>query len=160
MTDIVDAKFIVNGKPVALSADPNRSVLEILREELQLTGTKYGCGEGACGACTILVDGKPKFSCSLLLSDIVGKKVSTIEGLAQGEKLHPMQEAFLAEGAYQCGYCTTGMIMAGAALLDQKAEPSDEQIQKAIGTRICRCCTYPMIAAAIRRAAKGEVSRG
>ena len=160
MADIVDAKFTVNGKPVALSADPNRSVLEILREELQLTGTKYGCGEGACGACTVLVDGKPKFSCSMLLSEIVGKKVTTIEGLAQGEKLHPVQQAFLDEGAFQCGYCTAGMIVAGAALLDQNASPSDAEIAKAVGPHICRCCTYPMIAAAVRRAAKGEVSRG
>src|SRR5437588_3492032 len=142
MADVVDAKFTVNGKAVALSTDPNRSVLEILREELQLTGTKYGCGEGACGACTVLVDGKPKFSCSMLLSEIVGKKITTIEGLAQGEKLHPVQQAFLDEGAYQCGYCTAGMIMAGAALLDQKPHPTDEQIHKAIGSHICRCCTY------------------
>ena len=159
MADTVDAKFSVNGKPIELSADPNRSVLEILREELQLTGTKYGCGEGACGACTILVDGKPKFSCSILLSDIIGKKVTTIEGLAHGETLHPVQQAFLDEGAFQCGYCTAGMIIAGAALLDQQPQPSDEQINKAIGPHICRCCTYPMIAAALKRAAGASAAK-
>src|SRR5207247_2712385 len=124
MADSVDAKFTVNGKPVALSADPNRSVLEILREELQLTGTKYGCGEGACGACTVLVDGNPKFSCSILLEEIVGKKITTIEGLANGDKLHPVQQEFLDEGAFQCGYCTADMIMAGAGRRAKAPGPS------------------------------------
>src|SRR6266480_2223487 len=108
MSDPVEANFTVNGKDVSLKTDPERSVLEILREDLQLTGTKYGCGEGACGACTVLVDGKPKFSCSTPESEIAGKKITTIEGLAKGATLHPAQQAFLADEAFQCGYCTAG----------------------------------------------------
>src|SRR5205809_6405821 len=112
-SETASVSFTINGLNKAIESPPDRTLLEVLREELQLTGTKYGCGEGACGACTVLVDGKPKFSCSMLLSEIVGKKLTTIEGLAQGEKLHPVQQAFLDAGAYQCGYCTAGMIMAG-----------------------------------------------
>ena len=154
MSQGVEAKFTVNGKPVSVTTDPNRSVLEILREDLQLTGTKYGCGEGACGACTVLVDGKPKFSCSTLLSEIVGKKIVTIEGLASGETLHPVQQAFLDEGAYQCGYCTAGMIMGAVALLEKNRKPSDEQIARGMNGHICRCGTYPKIVAAVRKAAE------
>src|SRR5438128_5356402 len=106
--------FTVNGKQSAIESDPDRSLLEVLREDLQLTGTKYGCGEGACGACTVLVDGQPKFSCGTPLAEIVGKSVTTIEGLAEGDKLHPAQQAFLDEAGFQCGYCTAGMIMATA----------------------------------------------
>src|SRR5687768_420661 len=154
MSDPVDAKFTVNGKEVALRSDPDRSVLEILREDLQLTGTKYGCGEGACGACTILIDGRPKFSCSMLLKEIAGRKITTIEGLAKGETLHPAQQAFLEQEAFQCGYCTAGMILATAALIESTKQPSDEQITRAIDNHICRCCTYPKIASAVKRAAE------
>src|SRR5215211_21918 len=127
-----ELKFQLNGKETALSSDTGRSLLEVLREDLKMTGTKYGCGEGACGACTILVDGKPKFSCSMLLREIVGKKITTIEGLSKGERLHPAQQAFLEEEAFQCGYCTAGMIVAAAALLDTNKKPSDEQIARAL----------------------------
>jgi aerobic-type carbon monoxide dehydrogenase small subunit (CoxS/CutS family) len=154
MAEAVDAKFTVNGKGVAITSDPDRSVLEVLREDLHLTGTKYGCGEGACGACTILVDGKPKFSCSMLLREIAGKKLTTIEGLANGQTLHPAQQAFLAEEAFQCGYCTAGMIVAAAALLETNKKPSDAQIATALKGHICRCCTYPKIAAAVKKAAE------
>jgi carbon-monoxide dehydrogenase small subunit len=154
MSDAVETKFSVNGKDVTLQTDPDRSVLEVLREDLQLMGTKYGCGEGACGACTVLVDGKPKFSCSTLVSEIVGKKITTIEGLAKNGQLHPVQQAFLAEEAFQCGYCTAGMIVAASALLDVNKKPSDADIVKAMNGHICRCCTYPKIAAAIHKAAE------
>jgi aerobic-type carbon monoxide dehydrogenase small subunit (CoxS/CutS family) len=150
----VDARFTVNGKEHALTTDPDRSVLEVLREDLQLTGTKYGCGEGACGACTILIDNKPKFSCSLLVKEIAGRKITTIEGLATGDTLQPAQQAFLENEAFQCGYCTAGMIVATAALLESSRQPSDEQITRALNTHICRCCTYPKIASAVRRAAE------
>src|SRR3954464_733132 len=116
MSDTVDAKFTVNGKPAAVTSDPDRSVLEILREDLQLTGAKYGCGEGSCGACTVLVDGQRVRSCVTRVGTVEGKKVRTVEGLAAGEQLHPVQEAFLECGAMQCGYCTTGMIMSAVAL--------------------------------------------
>jgi aerobic-type carbon monoxide dehydrogenase small subunit (CoxS/CutS family) len=118
-----------------------------------LTGTKYGCGEGACGACTVLVNGKRTFSCSTPASECAGKKVQTIEGVAKGETLHPVQEAFLAEGAFQCGYCTPGMIMATIALLDHKPDPSDSEIVEWMNTNLCRCCGYPKVLAAVRRAA-------
>src|SRR4051794_4125689 len=154
MPDSIESNFTVNGKPVSLKTDPDRSLLEVLREDLQLTGTKYGCGEGACGACTVLIDGKPKFSCSILLREIVGKKITTIEGLANGETLHPAQQAFLEEEAFQCGYCTAGMIVAAAALLDANKKPTDQQIATAFKGHICRCCTYPKIAAAVKRAAE------
>ena len=154
MPDIPQIQLNVNGKEHAVATDPQRSILEVLREDLQLTGTKYGCGEGACGACTVLVDGKPKFSCSLLVKEIVGKKLTTIEGLAKGETLHPAQQAFLENEAFQCGYCTAGMIVATAALLESTKQPSDEQITKALNAHICRCCTYPKIASAVRRAAE------
>src|SRR3954466_5627453 len=108
----------VNGTPHTITTDPDRPLLEVLREDLHLTGTKYGCGEGACGACSVLVNGKRVFSCSTQASEVGGKNVTTIEGLATGEKLHPVQEAFLAEGAFQCAHCTPGMIIATVALLD------------------------------------------
>ena len=158
MPDPVDAKFTVNGKEVAIKSDPERSVLEILREDLHLTGTKYGCGEGACGACTILIDGKPKFSCSILLNEIAGRKITTIEGLAKGETLHPAQQAFLELEGFQCGFCTAGMIVATAGLLEN-GKINDEVISKALDTHICRCCTYPKIAAAVKRAAEIVMER-
>ena len=154
MSDPVETKFTVNGKDIALKTDPDRSVLEVLREDLQLTGTKYGCGEGACGACTVLVDGKPKFSCSTLVSEIAGKKITTIEGLMKDGHLHPIQQAFLDQESFQCGYCTAGMIMAATALLDRVKKPSDEEIVKAMNGHICRCGTYPRIVAAIHKAAE------
>ena len=143
----------VNGKHHELAAAANRSLLEVLREDLQLTGTKYGCGEGACGACTVLMDGRPTFSCTTSLADAAGKKISTIEGLAKDGKLHPVQEAFLQECALQCGYCTAGFIMETVALLDHTPKPSDEQIVQRLTGHLCRCCGYPRIMDAVRRAA-------
>src|SRR5689334_21440980 len=119
----------VNGQAKSIETPGDRALLEVLREDLQLTGTKYGCGEGACGACTVLVDGKRTFSCSTPVSQASGKSITTIEGLATGETLHPAQQAFLDQGAFQCGYCTPGMILATAALLDRKPNPSDVEIK-------------------------------
>jgi aerobic-type carbon monoxide dehydrogenase small subunit (CoxS/CutS family) len=146
-------QLTVNDKPATVTGDGNRSLLEILREDLQLTGTKYGCGEGACGACTVLVDGKRTFSCSTPVKEVVGKKIQTIEGLSDGQSLHPVQKAFCDEGAFQCGYCTSGMIMATVALLAKKANPNDGEIVEQMNGNICRCCSYVKIVAAVKRAA-------
>ena len=153
-----ELKFHVNGKEAAVSSEAGRSLLEVLREDLKLTGTKYGCGEGACGACTVLVDGKPTFSCTTMASEANGKKVATIEGLAGGgpadgdHKLHPIQQAFCDAQAYQCGYCTPGMIMQSVALLERSPNPSDDEIAKALNGHLCRCCGYTNIIDAVRRA--------
>jgi len=145
----------VNGKTATVTGDGNRSLLEVLREDLQLTGTKYGCGEGACGACSVIVDGKRIFSCSTPVKELLGKKIQTIEGLAgDGDSLHPVQKAFLDEGAFQCGYCTSGMIMATVALLSRKAKPSESEIVQGMDGNLCRCCSYVKIMAAVRRAAE------
>ena len=154
MPDSVDAKFTVNGKEVAIKSDPERSLLEILREDLQLTGTKYGCGEGACGACTVLVDGKRSSVARCSLPEIAGRKITTIEGLAKGETLHPAQQAFLELEAFQCGYCTPGMIVATAALLESDKAAERRGDPQGMNGHICRCCSYPKIAAAVKRAAE------
>jgi aerobic-type carbon monoxide dehydrogenase small subunit (CoxS/CutS family) len=143
----------VNGQPRTVTTDPERSLLEVLREDLGLTGPKYGCGQGLCGACTVLVDGRPVRSCTTPVSAVAGKPVLTIEGLATGESLHPVQEAFLAEGAFQCGYCTPGMVLATVALLRQTPQPNDDQIRAALDGHLCRCCAYPQVLGAVRRAA-------
>lgn len=143
----------VNGRLHTITTDTERPLLHLLREDLDLTGTKYGCGEGQCGACTVLVDGERTHACLLLACEAAGKSVTTIEGLAQGERLHPVQEAFLAEGAMQCGYCTPGMILSAVALLREKPTPSDMEIRAWMDADICRCCGYPRILRAVRRAA-------
>jgi aerobic-type carbon monoxide dehydrogenase small subunit (CoxS/CutS family) len=127
-------------------------LLSVLRNRLELTGAKYGCGEGQCGACTVLLDGKPVRSCRTSASSAAGKKISTIEGLSQNGNLHPLQQAFLDEEAFQCGYCTPGMILSAAALLTSNPSPSDEEILQHMNGNICRCGTYPRIMAAIHRA--------
>ena len=137
--------FTLNGKPTSVESNPDRSVLEVLREDLQLTGTHYGCGEGACGACSVLVNGKRIFSCSTPITEIAGKSITTIEGIANGEKLHPVQQAFLEEKAFQCAYCTSGMIINSVALLSRNPNPSEEEICSAMNGNLCRCCTYPRI---------------
>jgi len=147
--------FTVNGKPQTVSTDPKRPLLHVLREDLGLTGTKYGCGEGECAACTVLVDGKPMHSCITPAEEVQGKTVTTIEGLKKGETLHPVQEAFLEENAFQCGYCTPGMIMATVAFLAQKPKPTEAEIVEALGGHICRCGSYPRIIKAVQRVAKG-----
>lgn len=144
----------INGRNYKIDADARATLLSVLREQLDLTGTKYGCGEGECGACTVLVDGEPRHSCVTPLSSVAGKRITTIEGLAQGERLHPVQQAFLDEGAMQCAYCTSGMILTAVALLEQNANPTDREIVEFMDGNICRCGTYPRISAAIRRAAK------
>jgi len=145
--------LIVNGEPRTVVTDPTRSLLEVLREDLKLTGTKYGCGEGECGACTVLVDGEAVSSCQLSVRAAAGHQITTIEGLANGEDLHPVQLAFEAEGAIQCGYCTPGMIMRTVALLQVHPDPSDEQIIDFMDGNICRCNGYTKILNAIHRAA-------
>jgi len=142
----------VNGIPRRIDADPERSLLSILRDELDLTGSKYGCGEGRCGACTVLIEGKATRSCVTTLGDCEGKLITTIEGLERDGKLHPLQEAFLEAGAMQCGYCTAGMIMSGVALLAKNPEPDKPDIVRSMEGNICRCGTYTRIAHAIRQA--------
>ncbi len=143
----------VNGKTETVTTDRRRTLMEVLREDLHLTGTKYGCGEGRCGACTVLIDGRRVLSCQTLAVNVDKMAIITIEGLANGESLHPLQEAFLAEEASQCGYCTPGMILASAALLQRNPDPTDEEIVQGIDANICRCCNYPNIVRAVRRAA-------
>jgi aerobic-type carbon monoxide dehydrogenase small subunit (CoxS/CutS family) len=150
----VTVRFRVNGTERSVATDPQRRLLEVLREELQLTGTKYGCGEGQCGACLVYVDGEPARSCLLPVTAADGKSVTTIEGLAGGEELHPVQRAFLEEGALQCGYCTSGMILAAAALVRDKPDPTDEEIVAGMNGHLCRCNGYVKIVKAVRRAAE------
>jgi aerobic-type carbon monoxide dehydrogenase small subunit (CoxS/CutS family) len=149
----VTVRFRVNGIETRVTTDPQRRLLDVLREELQLTGTKYGCGEGQCGACLVYVEGEPARSCLLPVSAAEGKSVTTIEGLARGEDLHPVQRAFLEEGALQCGYCTGGMILAAAALVRDTPDPTDEQIVAGMNGHLCRCNGYLKILKAVRRAA-------
>jgi aerobic-type carbon monoxide dehydrogenase small subunit (CoxS/CutS family) len=143
----------VNGAEHPVDAPPDSKLLYILRDSLGLTGTKYGCGEGMCGACTVLLDGKPARSCQAPLSAVAGKKITTIEGLEENGRLHPVQQAFVGAEAFQCAYCTSGMIMAAVGLLRKNSRPSDEEIIKAMDGNICRCGTYPRIVEAVRQAA-------
>ena len=143
----------VNGKRHAVSAEPETALLYVLRNDLKLKGARFGCGLGQCGACTVLVDGKPVQSCDLPLSAAVGKAITTIEGLAPDGELHPLQAAFIAEQAAQCGYCITGIIMAAKALLDANPRPTDAEIRSALKGNLCRCGTHHRILRAIHRAA-------
>jgi aerobic carbon-monoxide dehydrogenase small subunit len=151
--------FTVNGQTRTVTTDPKRPLLDVLREDLELTGTKYGCGEGQCRACTVLLDGKGVASCVTPIADADKKELLTVEGLVKDGQLHPVQEAFLAEGAFQCGYCTSGMIMGVVALLREKPKPTDEEIKTGMQRHLCRCCTYPTLIKAIRRAAAASPSR-
>jgi aerobic-type carbon monoxide dehydrogenase small subunit (CoxS/CutS family) len=144
----------VNGKASPVDADGERTLLSVLRDDLELTGCKYGCGEGECGACTVLIDGKPTRSCNRTVEEVRGAKIVTIEGLERDGRLHPLQEAFLKTQALQCGYCTCGMIMSGVALLEKTPNPSDQDIVRAMNGNICRCGVYQRIVAAIKEAAK------
>jgi aerobic-type carbon monoxide dehydrogenase small subunit (CoxS/CutS family) len=150
----------VNGSRRPLHADAERSLLSVLRDDLDLTGTKYGCGEGRCGACTVLIDGKPTRSCNTTVGAAQGKQIRTIEGLARGDKLHPIQEAFLQADAMQCGYCTSGMIMSAVALLANEPGPSREDIIRFMNGNICRCCAYSRIVTAIQEAARAMKGGG
>jgi aerobic-type carbon monoxide dehydrogenase small subunit (CoxS/CutS family) len=144
----------INGGKRNLNAEGERTLLSVLRDDLDLTGAKYGCGEGQCGACTVLIDGVPTRSCNTAVKDVAGKEITTIEGLEKNGKLHPLQEAFLETGAMQCGYCTCGMIMAGVALLRRTANPTNREIVRAMDGNICRCGVYQRIVAAVAKAAK------
>jgi aerobic-type carbon monoxide dehydrogenase small subunit (CoxS/CutS family) len=147
-------KLRINGSNVDVDAEEERSLLELLREDLGLTGTKYGCGEGRCGACTVLVDGAPVRSCVTALRTVTAGEITTIEGLERDGKLHPLQEAFLDSGAMQCGYCTCGMIMSGVALLRKSPHPTHQEIIEHMNGNICRCGVYPRILAAVSHVAK------
>lgn len=144
----------VNGKSVRVDVDGERTLLSVLRDDLDLTGAKYGCGEGECGACTVLVDGVARRSCRLKVGELGGKVIATVESLERDGKLHPVQEAFLKEDAMQCGYCTCGMIMTAYAFLQKSKNPSDADIVQAMNGNVCRCGTYQRIVAAVKSAAK------
>jgi isoquinoline 1-oxidoreductase subunit alpha len=148
----------INGTKRRLEVGEERSLLRVLRDDLDMTGAKYGCGEGQCGACTVLVDGRTVRSCLTPAASVEGKQITTIEGLERDGDLHPLQEAFLSEDAMQCGYCTAGMIMSGVGLLKKNPNPTDAEILRAMEGNVCRCGTYPRIVAAIRRAAGGDKS--
>ncbi len=144
----------INGEPYELNIKPNLTLLELLRDEIGLTGTKRGCDTGECGACTVLLDGKPVNSCLMLAVDANGRDILTVEGLAKNGNLHPLQKAFIEEGAVQCGYCTSGMLLSAKALLDENPSPKEEDVKRAIAGNLCRCTGYVRIIKAILRAAK------
>jgi aerobic-type carbon monoxide dehydrogenase small subunit (CoxS/CutS family) len=148
--------LLVNGKEQHADVEPEKPLLYVLRDDLGLTGTKYGCGEGQCGACTVLIDGSSERSCRLAVSAVAGKKITTIEGLSRGDRLHPVQQAFLDVEAFQCAYCTPGMIVSAAALLSSTPNPSDEQIMRHMEGNICRCGAYGRIIEAVRSATLGS----
>jgi len=149
-------RFTVNGRPREVNVEPEMPLLWVLRDELDIKGPKYGCGIGQCGACTVHVDGEPARSCTLPISKLAGRRVLTIEGLAQGERLHPVQQAWIDHQVPQCGYCQGGQILAAVALLRKYPQPTDRQIDEAM-TNLCRCGTYARVRAAIHAAAKKKV---
>jgi aerobic-type carbon monoxide dehydrogenase small subunit (CoxS/CutS family) len=149
----------INGKPYTAEASPQTSLLNVLREQLDLTGSKYGCGEGQCGACTVLIDGRAQRSCITKAGAVSQKQITTIEGLAKGDQLHAVQQAFLDAEAMQCGYCTSGMIMSAVALLQKTPQPSEAEIVNFMDGNVCRCGTYPRIVNAIQKAAKQTTAR-
>ncbi len=147
-------QLTINGQPVEAAVEPNRTLLQLLREDLGLTGTKHGCGLGDCGACTVILDGQPVNSCLVLAIQANGREVLTIEGLAENGKLHPIQQAFVNKGAIQCGFCTPGMILSAKALLDANPKPTEQEIRMAISGNLCRCTGYQKIVEAIEEAAE------
>lgn len=144
----------INGEKHEVTVDPDVELLTVLRDFLDLTGSKYGCGEGACGACTVLINNNPARSCITRVSTVIGKEITTIEGLEKNGQLNAVQEAFLATDAFQCSYCASGMIMAAVALLKSNPAPSEDAIVKAMNGNVCRCGTYPYIVKAIKLASK------
>jgi aerobic-type carbon monoxide dehydrogenase small subunit (CoxS/CutS family) len=152
--DLMATEFHVNGLKQRIDGAPERSLLSVLRDDLDLTGCKYGCGEGRCGACTVIIDGKATRSCVTAVGNCAGKRITTIEGLEDHGKLHPLQTAFLEVGAMQCGYCTAGMIMSGVALLSRNAAPTHQDVCRALNGNVCRCGTYARISLAVRKAAE------
>ena len=145
--------IMVNGKSYKISTPPWRTLLEVIREDLGLTGTKEGCGLGECGACTVIMEGRAVNSCLVLATEADGKQITTIEGLADGGRLHPIQQAFVNHGGFQCGFCTPGMIISAKALLDENQSPDDEEIKRAIAGNLCRCTGYTKIIESIKAAA-------
>jgi len=152
-------ELTINGISYELSVKPWRTLLEVIREELKLIGTKEGCSSGDCGACTVIIDGKAVNSCLILAAEADGKKITTIEGLADDDKLHPIQEAFIEHGGIQCGFCTAGMIMSAKALLDENPNPNEEEIKRGIAGNLCRCTGYTQIIESIKAAAQ-EMTKG
>ena len=146
-------EFILNGKHTQVAVEPDELLIDVLRYKLYLTGTKKGCGEGECGACTILLNGKPVNSCLLPAVKVQGQEVTTIEGLASDESLHPIQESFLETGAVQCGFCSSGAILSTKALLDEHTNPTDSEIKNALSGHLCRCTGYVQIIEAVKLAA-------
>lgn len=147
-------KFIANGRAYEIAIEPQMTLLEVIRDELDLTGTKCGCGVGECGACTVLVDGMPTLSCCTLAMSVREKNITTIEGLADGANLHPVQKAFVKYGAVQCGYCTPGFILMTKALLDENPDPTEEEIKEALAGNLCRCTGYVKIVEAVLAASE------
>jgi aerobic-type carbon monoxide dehydrogenase small subunit (CoxS/CutS family) len=147
-------RFRLNGRSVEVASDTDRSLLTVLREEMDLTGTKYGCGEGECGACTVLIDGEPRRACQVQLAEAARRAVTTVEGLSDGTQYTAVQRAFLEVGAFQCGYCTPGMVVAATALLARIPHPNRDEIADALEPNICRCGGYSRILAAVQRAAR------
>jgi len=150
----VEITLRVNGEDYELEIEPHRTLVEVLREQLGFTGTKKSCNEGECGACTVIMDGKPVASCLILALDARDKEILTIEGLAKGEELHPLQVAFVRHGGIQCGFCTPGMIMSAKALLDKNPRPAASDVRRAISGNLCRCTGYQQIVDAVLAAAK------
>jgi carbon-monoxide dehydrogenase small subunit len=154
MTTVAPLTITVNHVTYTINIEPNLTLVEVLRDTLGLVGTKKSCNEGECGACTVLMEGKPVASCLVLAMDAQDKEITTIEGLAEGEKLHPLQEAFVKHGGIQCGFCTPGMIMSAKALLDEKPDPTPLQVRTAISGNLCRCTGYQQIVDSVMAAAK------
>jgi len=148
--------FTLNNKVISIDVEPDKRVIDVLREDLQLTGTKEGCGSGECGACTIHVNGESRLSCLMLAAQLEGKDITTIEGISIENKMHSIQEAFIQYGAVQCGFCTPGMIMSAKALLDANDKPTEEEIKDAVAGNLCRCTGYVKIIDAIKSAAGGR----
>ncbi|MDA8307420.1 MAG: (2Fe-2S)-binding protein [Deltaproteobacteria bacterium] len=151
--------FYLNGKDTCVDVPADRKLVSVLREDLELTGTKEGCGAGECGACTILVDGHVRLSCLMTAAQAQGRRITTIEGLAENGKVHPVQEAFIENGAVQCGFCTPGMVLAAVDLLDRNPDPTREQIREGLSGNLCRCSGYVKIVDAVEAAA-GKIGRG
>jgi aerobic carbon-monoxide dehydrogenase small subunit len=152
-------RFTLNGKATEIEAPPDRRVIDLLREDLGLTGAKEGCGSGECGACTILIDGVTRLSCLMLSAQLEGRSVQTIEGIARGNELHPVQESFVELGAVQCGYCTSGMVLTSVDLLKRNPHPSRDEIRRAISGNLCRCTGYQKIVDAVE-AVSGDQDKG
>jgi aerobic-type carbon monoxide dehydrogenase small subunit (CoxS/CutS family) len=151
---LLDIRFTLNGKPTEIEVDPRRKLLWVLRSDLGLTGTKYGCGEAQCGACTVLIDGQATHSCMVSVSGVAGKEVTTIEGLAKGDKLHPVQAAFVKHDAMQCGYCTPGMILGAYGLLLRNPDPTEEEVRSGLEGHLCRCGTHVRVLQAVQTASR------